>query len=233
IAQSRFSRMHAFKQRNWPRPRADRTMRVTDVLRQRLVFTNLVANAFGATRGSGSRGWQRELRPLWLAPFSFDELAIIAVSEVVASNVIPEKASRGVVYIGFANFQRIFVGYRALIVIYSFFATISDLPGFFVVVAGNCRGRPIVPIARDLAAVIEVVEHTELQSELVFVGGDVRAVHSERWVAVADFQVAEDLIIGAIFLDHVYDVADGIGSGLELDFSRIAMEKIALFHLAS
>src|SRR5438132_2679623 len=180
IAQSRFSRMHAFKQRNWPRPRADRTMRVTDVLRQRLVFTNLVANAFGATRGSGSRGRQRKFRPLRLAPFSFDKFAIIAVSEVVARDVIPEEASRRVVYIGFANFQGIFVGYRALIVIYSLFATISDLPGLFVVIASDCRGRPIVPIARDLAAVIEVVEHTELQRQLVFVGSDVSAVHGER-----------------------------------------------------
>src|SRR2546430_17542521 len=91
-----------------------------------------------------------------------------------------EKASRGIVYIRFANFQGIFVGYRALIVIYSFFATISDLPGLFVVIASDCRGRPIVPIARDLAAVIEVVEHTELQRQLVFVGSDVSAVHGER-----------------------------------------------------
>src|SRR5206468_5008725 len=169
-----------FKQRDWPRPRADRTMRVTDVFRQRLAFTNLVANAFGATRGSGSRGRQRKFRPLRLAPFSFDKFAIIAVSEIVASDVIPEKASRGVVYIRFANFQWIFVGYRALIVIYSLFATINDLPGFFVVVAINCRGRPIVPIARDLAAVIEIIEHTELQGELVLVRRDVGTVHGER-----------------------------------------------------
>ena len=98
----------------------------------------------------------------------------------MAGDVVPEKASRGVVYVRFANFQGIFVGYRALIVIYSFFATISDLPGLFVVIASDCRGRPIVPIARDLAAVIEVVEHTELQRQLVFVGSDVSAVHGER-----------------------------------------------------
>src|SRR5690242_7600274 len=126
--------MHAFEQRNWPRPRADRTMWFADVFRQRLAFTNFVANAFGATRGGGSRGCQRKLRSLRLAPFSFDEFAIITVSELVTSNVIPEKASRRVVYIGFANFQGIFVGYGALIVICSLVATISDLPGFLVVV---------------------------------------------------------------------------------------------------
>ncbi len=70
-----------------------------------------------------------------------------------------------------------------------------------------------MPIAGDFAGVVEVVEHAELQRQLVNVGRDRFAVHGEFGIAVADglavlLEVAEDLIVGAILLDDVDDVLD-------------------------
>ena len=106
-------------------------------------------------------------------------------------------------------FEWIFVGDRALEIVGALVAAIADRPGFLVVVAGGGGGGPDVAVSGDFSTVVEIVEHAELQGELVLVGRDVGAVHGERAVAVADFQVAEDLIVGAIFFDDVDHVLDG------------------------
>ena len=103
----------------------------------------------------------------------------------MVGDVVPEKSSRGIVHIWFSKFQGIFIGYGTLVVVNALLAAIGDLPGFLVVIACDGCSGPIVSITRDLAAVIEIVEYTELQSELVLIRSDIRAVHSERWVAVA------------------------------------------------
>ncbi len=71
-------------------------------------------------------------------------------------------------------------------------------------------------IAGHLAAVVKVVEHTELPRQLVLVGRDVVAVHHQRWVAIGFLDVAEDLIVGAILLDDVDHMTNGIVAAREM-----------------
>jgi hypothetical protein len=88
-----------------------------------------------------------------------------------------------------------------------------------------------VAVAGDFSAVVKIVEHAELQREFVLVGRDVGAVHGERGIAVADvriarFQIAENLVVGAVFFDDVNDVLDGILAAGEGDRSRIAVQQV-------
>src|SRR5580704_4209909 len=90
-------------------------------------------------------------------------------------------------------------------------------------------------VAGNFSADIEIVEYAELQRELVFVRRDVGAVHCEGGVAIADllfaeFQIAENLIVSAIFLDDIDDVLDGILAGNKSDDSRILMEQVVVLN---
>ena len=81
-------------------------------------------------------------------------------------------------------------------------------------------------VSRNFSAVIEVVEHAELQCEFVLVGSDVLAVHGQRRIAIADFQIAENLIVGAVFLEHVDDVLDRIPPAGKGNSSGVAVKEV-------
>src|ERR1700683_5053648 len=98
---------------------------------------------------------------------------------MVAGEVVPKEAGPGIVDIGLIVFERIFVGDGAPEVVGAFVAAGGDLPGFFVVVAGNGGCGPDVGVAGDFSPVLEVVEDAELAGELVLVGRDVCPVHGE------------------------------------------------------
>ena len=72
-----------------------------------------------------------------------------------------------------------------------------------------------MPVAGDFAAVVEVVENAKLPRQLVLVGRDVFAVHHQRRIAVRLADVAEELVVGAVLLDHVDHVMNGIAAALE------------------
>src|ERR1700683_1095927 len=92
---------------------------------------------------------------------------------MVAGEVVPKEAGPGIVDIGLIVFERIFVGDGAPEVVGAFVAAVGDLPGFFVVVAGNGGCGPDVAVAGDFSAVIEVVEDAELAGGGVVGGGGV------------------------------------------------------------
>ena len=139
---------------------------------------------------------------------------------------------RGIVDVGDSLLERKFFGHAAAGIVGALLAAIGDGPGFLVVVAGGGGGGPEVAVAGNFSAVVEIVEHSELQREFVLVGRDVGAVHGERWIAVADGQIAEDLIVGAIFFQHVDHVADGILSAGEFKLAAIGVDEIVFFDLA-
>ena len=122
--------------------------------------------------------------------------------------------------------KRIFIGNLALKIVGTLFAAIGNLPCLFVVIGGDGRHRPHVAVARDFSAVIEIVEHAKLQREFVLVGSDVLAVHGERRIAVADFQIAQYLIVGSVFLEHVDDVLDRILPAGEGNGSGVAVKEV-------
>ena len=141
--------------------------------------------------------------------------------------VAPEISGGGVVDIGNADVHRDDVTHDTLEVVTALLAAIGDLPGLLGVVAGDGRSGPDVPVAGDLAAVVEVVENAELPRQLVLVGRDVFAIHHQRRIAVGLADVAEELIVGAVLLDDVDDVVNGIAAVLEDDLAGAAFHQIA------
>ena len=87
-------------------------------------------------------------------------------------------------------------------------------------------------IGRNISAVVKVVQDPELQGQLVFVGSNARSVHSQRGIAVARSQVAEDLVVGAVFFQNVDDVPDWIPSAGKRNLLRINVNKVIFFNLA-
>src|SRR5258708_35317739 len=114
-------------------------------------------------------------------------------------DIVPEDSSSGIIDCGDSPFKRQFVGDGAVSIIGTLFTAIADGPRLLVVVGGSRSGRLEVAVAGNFSAVVEVVEHAELQGQFVLVRSDVGSVHGERGVAVADRQIAEDLIVGTIF----------------------------------
>ena len=65
-----------------------------------------------------------------------------------------------------------------------------------------------MPVSAEDAGTINIIEQDELMRQLVLVGGDPLPKHAERGIAVTLWQITEYLIVGAVFLDDVDDVAD-------------------------
>ena len=115
----------------------------------------------------------------FVAPHSIHEFAVVAIGQTMAGDVVPEEAGAGIIDIGLVVLEGKLVGDRALEVIGALFAAVGDLPGFFVVVAGDGGGGPEMSVAGNFSAVVKIVEHAELQGQLVLVRRDVGAVHGE------------------------------------------------------
>src|ERR1700686_32888 len=103
-----------------------------------------------------------------------------AIAQAAAGEVVPEKARSGVVNVGDSLLERILFGHASAGVVGTLFTAIADGPRLLVVVGGGGSGRPDVSVAGNFAAVIKIIEPSELQGELVLVGRNVSAVHGER-----------------------------------------------------
>ena len=77
-------------------------------------------------------------------------------------------------------------------------------------------------VAGNVSTVIEIVEDTELTAELVLIGRDLFAIHRQGWVAIAIAEIAEDLVVSAIFSNDVDDVPDLVLAGGEVDAVGVA-----------
>ena len=80
--------------------------------------------------------------------------------------------------------------------------------GALHVIADEALHQPLVAVEADGAAGVEVVERHVAFGQGVVIGGDVAAVHGELGVAIAAAEVAEHLVVGAVFLDDEEDVLD-------------------------
>src|ERR1017187_9028580 len=126
--------------------------------------------------------------------------------------------------------QRILIGHRTLEIIRSLLATVGDLPGLFVVIAGDGRGRPKMSVAGNFSAVVKVIEHAELQGEFVLVGCEVGAIHRQRRVTVTRLQITKNLIVSAILFDDVNHVLNRILPSGKLNRSGIVMQQIIVLN---
>src|SRR6478672_1870593 len=116
----------------------------------------------------------RACRFEWLiAPLRIHELSVIAEADVIACEVVPDKAGGGIVDVGHVAVEGKLVSHLSLKIVGALFAAVGDLPGFLVVIGRDGGRGPEVAVAGNFYTVVEVVEHAELERQLMFVGGDV------------------------------------------------------------
>ena len=137
----------------------------------------------------------------------------MVVGLAVRGQIAPKKTACWIGHIGNLLQQRIVIGYGALVVVGSLAAAITLRPGLFQIIGADARRGPYVSVAGDFAGIEEVVEHSELQCELVLVGRDPVAEHRHFRIAIAHrlsvlFEVPQNLIVGTVFLDDVDHVVD-------------------------
>src|SRR2546428_949180 len=162
IAQHGLARLHALEHRYRPRPRAGGAVRLADIGRQGFALVNF-------TLRTRCREWRRcaflgrSSLLFCIAPLSLYKLAIVAISEAVAGDVIPEKPGGRIIDIRQVVVEHVLVSHRAPEIVGALFAAIIDLPGLLVVVTGDGGGRPEMTITEDFPTVVEVIQHAELQ----------------------------------------------------------------------
>src|SRR5208283_3754403 len=100
-----------------------------------------------------------------LAPHGGDEFSVDAIAEVAAGEVVPEEAGGGVVDVGDSLLKGEFFGHAAAEVVGALLVAIAGGPGFLVVVGGGGGCGPEVSVSGNFAAVVETVEHSELQGQ--------------------------------------------------------------------
>ena len=103
-----------------------------------------------------------------------------------------------------------------------FLAAVADRPSLGDVIGNGGGSGPDVAVTGNVATIIEIIEDAELTSELVLIGRDVFAVHRQGWIAIADAEITEDLVVSAIFFNDVDDVMDLVLPGGEGDAVGIA-----------
>ena len=87
-------------------------------------------------------------------------------------------------------------------------AAIAQGPDPLDEIGGISPHRPFMAVGADLALDVKVVQEHELAGQGVVVGRDGLGEQADVRIAVAFFHVAEDLVVGAVFLDDVDDVLD-------------------------
>src|SRR5438046_1293979 len=73
----------------------------------------------------------------------------------------------------------------------------------FEVINGDAFGRPGVAVGGDHAVAIVIVQQHKLLGQRVMIGRNLSAKNAKAWLAVAFANVAENLIVRAVFLDDV------------------------------
>src|SRR6185437_7870021 len=103
----------------------------------------------------------------------------MAIADVVAGKD-PPQISRGRLVHGWNVFLNgIPLVHHSFIVIGALFAAITDLPGLLGVVTGSRSVRPHVTITRNFSAIVKIVEHTKLTSQLMLIRTYLFAEHHQ------------------------------------------------------
>ncbi len=80
----------------------------------------------------------------------------------------------------------------------------------FYHVLGLSRSGPGPAVIADFGGVIEVIERDEVARQVVLIRRERLAKLSQSRIAVADLQVAQDLVVGPVFLDDEDHVLDAL-----------------------
>ena len=83
----------------------------------------------------------------------------------------------------------------------------------FYHVGGASRSGPRPAVIADFGGVIEVVERDEVSRQVVLIRRVRLSKLGQIRIAIADFQVTQNLVVGPVFLDDEDDVLDPLTHG--------------------
>ena len=123
------------------------------------------------------------------------ELPVIAQRLAVRDRVVPDKPGRRVGNcVGFVGAHAIRITAR------------PACERFFQIIGAERGGGPLMAVGTEDAGAISIIEEGKLADHLVLIGSDPLAEDAKRCIAVAARIIAQNLIIRAIFFNHVNDV---------------------------
>src|SRR6185369_16148587 len=139
----------------------------------------------------------RSSRLVWGAPVG-DKLTITAIAHAGLARSIPQIASRGCgdskgAFTWVRKFTRLVV-------------SIIQRPHLFDKVSRIGAHRPFMAVRADFALDIKIVQQNEIAGELMKIRSNPLGEQAELRVAVSLGHVTEDLVVGAVFLNHVQTV---------------------------
>src|SRR5262249_19373020 len=117
------------------------------VRRQWLTFSDSLSRTLCVQQRWRSLRWRSSAIGRRLAPDCRDELAVVAIGNVMARQVIPDEACCWFIDVGLAIFDGKFICHCAAKIIGAFATAIADLPSLLVVVAGDGGHGPHMAIA--------------------------------------------------------------------------------------
>ena len=124
-----------------------------------------------------------------------DELAITAIAEARLARAIPEIAAGRT-----GNLKSTFAWVRkfpTLIVV------VTERPGFLHEIGRVSAHSPFMAIGADFRIDIEIVQQNELARQRMMIWRDLLGKQAKLRIAIPFGHVAEHLIVGAIFFNHV------------------------------
>src|SRR5260370_13512108 len=166
-----FCRTNTLQPGNWPGPWAWPSSGTAETHRQRLSRLDFSRGTSSRIRRWSSFSWGGDL--FVSAPGSVHHLSVNAVTKIVFGQTVPEKAGSGIIHQWEVLIETVALIHGALT------APIDDGPNLLDKVGSGGSIGPKVAVSGDVAALVEVVEHSKLQCKFVLVGSDVGAVHGQ------------------------------------------------------
>ena len=154
-----------------------------------------------------------------------DELAVAAVADRCFTAAVPEVAA-GRTSDRRRAFRRIREPPRRLLGVLAAPA-IDQRPDLFDVIGGVGGHAPFVAVGAYLAVNIEIVQEHELPGQRVVIRGNALGKNAQPRLAVALRNIAENLVVGAVFLDDVDAVFD------RARLAKLARDRIARLRRAT
>ena len=152
----------------------------------------------------------------------FDELAVTAIAHARLAAAVPEVAAGGNGD-GRRAFGRILEAADGILAVLAP-VPIDLRPDLLDIIGRIGRHAPFVAVGADFAVNIEIVQEHELPGQGVMIGRDPLGKNAKRRIAVALADIAEDLVVGPVFLDDIDAMLDRAGLA---DFGRYRIVGLA------
>src|SRR5207245_10613418 len=97
-------------------------------------------------------------------------------------------------------------------------------------IADECLHQPVMSIEADGAAGVKVVQQHVSLGESMVVGSDVPAVHHQLCASISFRDIAEHLVVGAVFFDDQEYVPDAMRRGIGYSTRRLKFRAVGWFY---